>query len=199
MSCDVVMPISDIVKEVKNQLNLKDYVKTNDGVANNLTLKGGLTIDGTAKADLCDALQECLGNEIKTFNLAGETLTISMTDGTIFPVDLSKFVTDQEAQSLADDIKRAITDDYLVSADLDGNYLTMVMKSGRTHEVDLSGVDNDVSIRSITLVGNNLEVTQTDGSKRTVSLATFANTPVNLGNRAIANDGRTVLGHFVNP
>lgn len=199
MSCDVVMPISDIVKEVKKQLNLKEYVKTNDGVANNLTLKGGLTIDGATKADLCDALQECLGNEIKTFNLAGETLTISMTDGTIFPVDLSKFVTDQEAQSLADDIKRAITDDYLVSADLDGNYLTMVMKSGRTHEVDLSGVDNDVSIRSITLVGSNLEVTQTDGSKRTVSLATFANTPVNLGNRAIANDGRTVLGHFVNP
>lgn len=175
MSCNVVMPISDIVKEVKKQLNLNEYAKTNDSVANNLTLKGGLTIDGATKADLCDALQGCLGNEIKTFNLAGETLTISMTDGTIFPVDLSKFVTDQETQSLADALQAQIKDDFLATAVLRGTQLHMTMNSGLTRTVDLSELAKDSTVGGMVMDGTTLVVNLTDGTQQRIDLNRFAN------------------------
>lgn len=198
MSCDVSLPISDIVKEVKNLLNLDSYVKSQDGEATNLILKGGVTLDAQTVDDLCDALSGCLGNAIKAVTLTGEILTITTGGGDMFPVDLSKFVTDVEVKNLADGIKAAITDDYLVSSSLDNDLLTLVMKSGRTHTVSLASMDSDVSIRSMSIVGNELVVVQTDGTTKRVDLAKFVNTPVAIGNRALANDGKTVLGYWVN-
>lgn len=198
MSCDVSLPITDIVKEVKELLKLDDYVKSQGGVATDLVLKGGVTLDAATVDDLCDALAECLGNDVKSFSLAGEVLNLTTTQGDRFSVDLSKFVSDTEAKNLADDIRAAITDDYLVSSSLDNDLLTLVMKSGKTHTVSLTAMDTDVSIRSMAVVANELVVTQTDGSIKHVDLSKFVTTPVTTGNRAMANDGTTVLGNWVN-
>ena len=100
MSCNDSIPISDIVAAVAEQLS-KQYVANEDGVANNLTLKGDVALDSTAKASLCKALSDCFDDKhVSEFRLNGSDLEIILTDGTIKTVDLSvfntpdKFVTD---------------------------------------------------------------------------------------------------------
>ena len=73
MACNVQIPVDDIAEEVKQLLNLDQYVKQNNGTANNLTLKGGVTLDSETKRDLCDALSDCFDDKFVEKN--GGTLT----------------------------------------------------------------------------------------------------------------------------
>ena len=209
MSCNVQIPVDDIAEEVKQLLDLDQYVKQDNGTANNLTLKGDLALDKTATASLCEALEGCIKDAIaeaeaeaeattvKSFELLGEQLRITMTDGATFPVDLSKFTTDAEAAKIAEDINKLITDDHLVSATLNGETLVMTMKSGKQISVPLSGLSKDVYLSSGTVQGNNLVLTKNDGTTVTIDLAQFANVAPTAGNTAVANDGATVLGKFL--
>ena len=211
MSCNDSLPISDIVAAVAEQLS-KQYVAKEDGVAKDLTLKGDIALDSAATASLCEALEDCIEDTIseafknqqtpdsltiKSFELLGEQLRITMSDGSTFPVDLSKFTTDAEAAKIADDIKKLITDDHLTSATLNGETLVMTMKSGKQISVPLSGLGDDVYLASGAVQGNNLVLTKNDGTKVTINLEQFANAPVAVGNTALANDGHTVLGKFL--
>ena len=65
MSCNDSIPISDIVAAVAEQLS-KQYVANEDGVARDLTLKGGVTLDSATKRDLCDALSNCFDDKFVT-------------------------------------------------------------------------------------------------------------------------------------
>ena len=209
MSCNVQIPVDDIAEEVKQLLDLDQYVKQDNGTANNLTLKGDLALDKAATASLCEALEGCIKDAIaeaeaeaeattvKSFELLGEQLRITMTDGTTFPVDLSKFTTDAEAAKIAEDINKLITDDHLVSATLNGETLVMTMKSGKQISVPLSGLSKDVYLSSGTVQGNNLVLTKNDGTTVTIDLAQFANVAPTAGNIAVANDETTVLGKFL--
>ena len=203
MSCNDSIPISDIVAAVAEQLS-KQYVAKEDGVAKNLTLKGDVALDSTAKASLCAALDTCIKDliaseaaTIKSFELVGEQLRITMTDGTTFPVDLSQFITATEAVKIADDIKKQIVDVHLVSAELFGDTLLMTMSNGKQLKVPLTGLGDDVHLASGTVQGNNLVLTKNDGTKVTINLEQFANVAPTAGNTALANDGRTVLGKFL--
>ena len=214
--CGTTVPINEIVAAVAaqlaNQQPKTEYVAKEDGVAKNLTLKGDVALDQAATASLCEALENCINDAItealknqptpkpltiKSFELLGEQLRITMADGSTFPVDLSKFTTDAEAAKIADDIKKLITDDHLVSATLNGETLVMTMKSGKQISVPLSGLGDDVYLASGTVQGNNLVLTKNDGTKVTINLEQFANTPVAVGNTAVANDEKTVLGKFL--
>ena len=204
MACNVQIPVDDIAEEVKQLLNLDQYVKQNNGTFNNPTLKGGVTLDSAATASLCDALENCItdlieseAGTITSFELIGEQLRITMANGSTFPVDLSKFTTDAEAAKIAEDIKKQATDDHLVSSTLNGETLVMTMKSGKQINVPLSGLSKDVYLASGTVQGNNLVLTKNDGTKVTIDLAQFANTPPAAGNTAVANDEKTVLGKFL--
>ena len=209
MACNVQIPVDDIAEEVKQLLDLDQYVKQDNGTANNLTLKGDLALDKAATASLCEALEGCIKDAIaeaeaeaeattvKSFELLGEQLRITMTDGTTFPVDLSKFTTDAEAAKIAEDINKLITDDHLVSATLNGETLVMTMKSGKQISVPLSGLSKDVYLSSGTVQGNNLVLTKNDGTTVTIDLAQFANVAPTAGNIAVANDETTVLGKFL--
>ena len=211
MSCNDSLPISAIVSAVAEQLS-KQYVASENGVAKDLTLKGDVALDSAAKASLCAALDTCIDNAIteviskqespepltiKSFELLGEQLRITMSDGSTFPVDLSKFTTDAEAAKIADDIKKLITDDYLASATLNGETLVMTMKSGKQINVPLSGLSKDVNLESGAVQGNNLVLTKSDGTKVTINLEQFANVAPTAGNTAVANDEKTVLGKFL--
>ena len=204
MACNDSIPMSDIVAAVAAQL-AKQYVASENGVAKDLTLKGGVTLDSATKRDLCEALEDCIkdliaeaeATTIKSFELLGEQLRITMTNGTIFPVDLSQFVTATEAVKIADDIKKSITDDYLVSASLTGETLVMTMNSGKQIRVPLTGLSKDVNLSSGTVQGNNLVLTKSDGTQVTINLEQFANVAPTAGNIALANDEKTVLGKFL--
>ena len=216
MACNDSIPISDITTAVAEQLS-KQYVAKEDGVAKDLTLKGDVTLDSAAKASLCEALEACIEDvisealknqptsnqptpnplTIKSFELLGEQLRITMSDGSTFPVDLSKFATDAEAAKIAEDINKLVTDDHLVSATLNGETLVMTMKSGKQISVPLSGLSKDVSLSSGTVQGNNLVLTKNDGTTVTIDLAQFANVAPTAGNIAVANDETTVLGKFL--
>ena len=177
-------------------------VTVEDGVAKNLTLKGGVALDQAATASLCEALEDCIEDAItealknqptpkpltiKSFELLGEQLRITMPDGSTFPVDLSKFTTDAEAAKIADDIKKLITDEHLVSAALNGGTLVMTMKSGKQLNVPLSGLGKDVHLSSGTVQGNNLVLTKSDGTEVTIDLGQFANTQPAVGQDIVNN------------
>ena len=65
MSCNDSIPISDIVAAVAEQLS-KQYVAIVNGVARDLTLKGGVTLDSATKRDLCEALSNCFDDKFVT-------------------------------------------------------------------------------------------------------------------------------------
>ena len=170
-------------------------------------LKGDVALDATAKASLCEALEDCIedaiananakATTIKSFELVGEQLRITMTDGTTFPVDLSQFTTAAEAAKIADDIKKQIVDIHLVSAELSGDILLMTMSDGKQLKVPLTGLSKDVYLSSGTVQGNNLVLTKSDGSTVTINLEQFANVAPTAGNVVLANDEKTVLGKFL--
>lgn len=207
--CGTTVPINEIVAAVAAQLNNQqpktEYVAKEDGVAKNLTLKGDVALDTAATASLREALEDCIkdliaeaeATTIKSFELIGDQLRITMTDGTPFSVDLSQFVTATEAVKIADEIKKLINDDYLVSASLTGETLIMTMNSGKQLRVPLTGLSKDVNLASGTVQGNNLVLTKSDGSKVTINLEQFANVAPTAGNIALANDEKTVLGKFL--
>lgn len=65
MSCNDSIPISDIIAAVAEQLS-KQYVASESGVARDLTLKGGVTLDSATKRDLCEALSNCFDDKFVT-------------------------------------------------------------------------------------------------------------------------------------
>lgn len=207
--CGTTVPINEIVAAVAaqlaNQQPKTEYVAKEDGVVKNLTLKGDVALDATAKASLCEALEDCIkdaiaetkNTTIKSFELIDEQLRITMSDGTTFPVDLSQFTTAVEATNIAETIKRTITDEHLVSSSLQGDVLVMVMSSGRQIHVPLTGLGSDVNVAGGQVQGNTLVLTKNDGSSVQIDLSQFANAPVAVGNTALANDGVTVLGKFL--
>ena len=205
--CGTTVPLNEIVAAVTaslaNQQPKTEYVEKEDGIAKNLTLKGDVALDATAKASLCEALEDCIKDliaetgSIKSFEVLGEQLRITMPDGTIFPVDLSQFVTATEAVKITDEIKKVINDDYLKTATLNGETLIMTMNSGKQLRVPLTGLSKDVNLSSGTVQGNNLVLTKSDGAKVTINLEQFANVAPTAGNVALANDERTVLGKFL--
>lgn len=205
--CGTTVPINEIVAEVAaqlaNQQPKTESIAKEDGIAKNLTLKGDVSLDSAAKASLCEALEDCIKDliaetgSIKSFEVLGEQLRITMPDGTIFPVDLSQFVTATEAVKITDEIKKVINDDYLKTATLNGETLIMTMNSGKQLRVPLTGLSKDVNLSSGTVQGNNLVLTKSDGTKVTINLGQFANVAPTAGNVALANDERTVLGKFL--
>ena len=205
--CGTTVPLNEIVAAVAaqlaNQQPKTESVAKEDGIAKNLTLKGDVSLDSAAKASLCEALEDCIKDliaetgSIKSFEVLGEQLRITMPDGTIFPVDLSQFVTATEAVKITDEIKKVINDDYLKTATLNGETLIMTMNSGKQLRVPLTGLSKDVNLSSGTVQGNNLVLTKSDGTKVTINLEQFANVAPTAGNVALANDERTVLGKFL--
>lgn len=63
-SCGPNIALSDLAEEIKKLLNLDSFVKTDSGVANNITLKGDITMDTAAKAAMCANMAQCIADAI---------------------------------------------------------------------------------------------------------------------------------------
>ena len=113
MACNVQIPVDDIAEEVKQLLDLDQYVKQDNGTANNLTLKGGVTLDSATKQDLCEALANCFeDNYVVSFARKGNDLTITLDGGESYSVSLSDLATKQdivEVNKAIDNAKQAAT------------------------------------------------------------------------------------------
>ena len=113
MACNVQIPVDDIADEVKQLLNLDQYVKQDNGTANNLTLKGGVTLDSATKQDLCEALANCFDdNYVVSFTRSGSDLTITLDGGQSYSVSLSDLASKQEVAKVnqaVEDAKQSAT------------------------------------------------------------------------------------------
>lgn len=175
MSCNVTLPLSDIIQRVLDNINMEAKLDSDSGVANDLTLRGTVTLDRTAKASLCSTLADCVGDTLQSFTLQGDSLQLTTADGGVFNVDLSGFMTDADGKRLADQLRATLKDDYLATSELRGNQLRLIMKSGLVRKVDLSEFARDSTIDNMTMQGNNLVITLTDGTTKTINLSQFAN------------------------
>lgn len=95
MTCNVQIPLDDIIAEVKKDLDLSKYVSTTDGTAKNLTLKGGITLDSATKQDLCEALSNCFADKhVQDFTLndARTHLVLTLSSGETFRVSREELV-----------------------------------------------------------------------------------------------------------
>lgn len=78
------------------------FVSATGGVAVDLTIKGSVSLDNTAKAALCDSLSDCSGDVFVTdASISGQEITMTLSDGTSKSIqlpetpahDLSNYVT----------------------------------------------------------------------------------------------------------
>lgn len=108
MACNVQIPVDDIAEEVKQLLNLDQYVKQDNGTANNLTLKGGVTLDSATKQDLCEALSNCFDdNYVVSFTRKGSDLTITLDGGESYSVSLSDLASKQDVATVNQAVEAA--------------------------------------------------------------------------------------------
>lgn len=69
MSCNISIPMEDIIEAVQGEL-AKEFISIDNGVGNNTTLnspniKGDVTFDSAARDALCSALAECVDEKLK--------------------------------------------------------------------------------------------------------------------------------------
>ena len=124
MSCEVSIPIDSITTEVVKSLALDSYVKADEGVVSNITIKGGITLAPEVVSSLCQQLRGCLtGTKVANVALNGDALTLTLTDGEKFVVDLSKYATDTDLGSLELRLTK-LNSDLLSVLDTKGEELT---------------------------------------------------------------------------
>lgn len=142
MSCNDSIPMSDIVAAVAAQLS-KQYVASENGVAKDLTLKDGVTLDSATKRDLCEALENCINDAITddyltSAALNGETLVMNMKSGKQITVPLS---------GLGDDVS-------LASGTVQGNNLVLTKNDGTKVTINLEQFANTPPAVGNTAVAN---------------------------------------------
>lgn len=189
MACSVNVPISDIVEVLKNdhldtfvnailaKLNVEDsdFVKLDGGTATNLTIRGSLLLDSTAKKDLCDIVKSCTNdsdcgceekdpcceedkhtNKFYIDKTKGQII-IELSDGTRFSISKAELV------SLLGDNSGKPS-----SVTLEGNTLVFTYPDGSTTKVDLSPVNKNTYPVSGEVVGTDFVLKLNDGT--TVSI-----------------------------
>lgn len=101
MPCEVSIPVDTIADEVAKSLALDSFVKTDNGVASNIILKGSVTLAPEVVSSFCQQLRNCFADtKVANVALSGDVLTLTLTDGVKFTVDLTKYATDADLNSL---------------------------------------------------------------------------------------------------
>ena len=138
----------------------------------------GATIDGVAVnsvlADAVTSLNNVFtntsafrtsgggGNDVSALALAGNTLTLTLTDGTTFPVDVTTLGVD--------------TNSFVGSGALTGTTLILTLSDSTTVNIDASSlaIDENVTVSSGTVTGTDLVLTMSDSSTVTVGMSALA-------------------------
>lgn len=211
MSCGINIPLSSVVEEIINSygdvlaqhiangLDLSKFTPADGGIANNLTLKGGVTLDPTTVTALCGYLQECIednielppDNHVQEFAIdnANNLLAIRMKGGEVYSVskeELEAWLSFNGGG--AGGIKGGVLNDKTI---------TITNNDDSTVDIDVSGL-TDVKLSKGAINGNSLRLEQTDGSAVEVDLSAFkptTTTDTHVARGEIVN-GNTIRLHL---
>lgn len=157
MSCGVNIPLSSVVEAIVNDyadVFVGEILKRvslhnstiNNGTFTDATIRGGLTLDDTAKGALCSALQDCIAtkiqdelgcerdNHVTDFTLTDKHLVITLKFGEVFRIS---------KQELADFIGNITNNSGGITGGTLTNNTTITVnnKDGSTATIDISGLD----------------------------------------------------------
>lgn len=159
MSCEIHIPIQEIVDEVIKQANLGQYLPKQDGVATNLTLQGGVTLDTRTVEDFCRQLHDCFkDSHVASFERVQDSLILKLNDGTEFSVDLSMYALVNDITNLGTQLRQLIQE-LTDKVNTDINFLRQQLINGdnanreRIDQVSLDLVkqinDGDLELRDL--------------------------------------------------
>ena len=187
MSCGVNIPLSSVVEAIVNDyadVFVGEILKRvslhnstiNNGTFTDATIRGGLTLDDTAKGALCSALQDCIAtkiqdelgcerdNHVTDFALTDKHLVITLKFGEVFRIS---------KQELADFIGNITNNSGGITGGTLTNDTTITVdnKDGSTATIDISGLDLG-GITGGTLTNNTtITVNNKDGSTATIDIS----------------------------
>lgn len=171
MAC-LNLPLDDIIEAIKSHINTDDTggVASVDGVATNITLKGNVLLDSSAKASLCKSLANCL-NERSTssFSLEGNNIVLKSFNGDKITLDrnaLAQFL----AEATSDLVTESEISDLKLLVDSVRANLTNLGGSITTLQNELASIPVEKFLSTATLVNKSLHLTLNSGEIKQVDM-----------------------------
>lgn len=221
MSCGVNIPLSDLVEliirdyadafaqEIIQRLDLSSYLTEDklkhikDNTLENITLKGTVTVDNTAKEELCKALSECVNTKIDTkleqkaaadnyvqeFSIdnTNDLLIIRMKQGEEFSVSREELEAWLRLKGGGGGGSR------LERGSLDGTVLNLTNSDKSVVTVDLASlISPDTHLQTMELQSNELVLTLTNGTVLRQDLSTILPNKTDLHLRSGVLTGTTL-------
>ena len=203
MSCNDSLPISDIVAAVAEQLS-KQYVAIVNGVARDLTLKGGVTLDSATKRDLCDALSNCFDDKFVTdfaIDATQSNIVLTLNSGEKHHISKEELAAFLKSELQGVDGEKGPQGPQGPKGDKGDKGDTG--PQGPQGPVGPKGDKGDTPTLDLKLEGNNLSLV-VDGVEDTVTLPTTGGTPLTITDLNVdgfsdpSGDGiNFYLGYFV--
>ena len=193
MSCGVNIPLSSVVEAIVNDYAdvfvgeiLKrvslDKSTIANGTLTDVTIRGGLTLDDTAKGALCSALQDCIAAKIQdelgcerdnhvvdfAIDKANDRITITLKFGEKFHISRAELATWIGGNS------GGIKSGTLI-IDGDTQTIRVTNNDNSTVDIDVSALkDQNTFVRSGSVVGTQLNLVRTDGQTVSIDMSGFS-------------------------
>lgn len=193
MSCGVNIPLSSVVEAIVNDYadvfvgEILKRVSLNNSTINNgtltdVTIRGGLTLDDTAKGELCSALQDCIATKIQdelgcerdnhvvdfVIDKANDRITISLKFGEKFHISRAELAAWIGGNSGG--IKSG-----MLIIDGDTQTIRVTNNDNSTVDIDVSALkDQNTFVRSGSVVGTQLNLVRTDGQTVSIDMSGFS-------------------------
>ena len=193
MSCGVNIPLSSVVEAIVNDYadvfvgEILKRVSLNNSTINNgtftdVTIRGGLTLDDTAKGALCSALQDCIATKIQdelgcerdnhvvdfVIDKANDRITITLKFGEKFHISRA------ELAAWIGGNGGGIKSGTLI-IDGDTQTIRVTNNDNSTVDIDVSALkDQNTFVRSGSVVGTQLNLVRTDGQTVSIDMSGFS-------------------------
>lgn len=193
MSCGVNIPLSSVVEAIVNDYadvfvgEILKRVSLNNSTINNgtltdVTIRGGLTLDDTAKGALCSALQDCIATKIQdelgcerdnhvvdfAIDKTNDRITITLKFGEKFHISRA------ELAAWIGGNGGGIKSGTLI---IDGDTQTIRVTNNDNSivDIDVSELkDQNTFVRSGSVVGTQLNLVRTDGQTVSIDMSGFS-------------------------
>lgn len=193
MSCGINIPLSSVVEaiindyadvfvgEILKRVSL-DNSTINNGTLTDVTIRGGLTLDDTAKGELCSALQDCIATKIQdelgcerdnhvvdfVIDKANDRITITLKFGEKFHISRAELAAWIGGNS------GGIKSGTLI-IDGDTQTIRVTNNDNSTVDIDVSALkDQNTFVRSGSVVGTQLNLVRTDGQTVSIDMSGFS-------------------------
>ena len=193
MSCGVNIPLSSVVEAIVNDYadvfvgEILKRVSLNNSTINNgtftdVTIRGGLTLDDTAKGALCSALQDCIATKIQdelgcerdnhvvdfVIDKVNDRITITLKFGEKFHISRA------ELAAWIGGNGGGIKSGTLI-IDGDTQTIRVTNNDNSTVDIDVSALkDQNTFVRSGSVVGTQLNLVRTDGQTVSIDMSGFS-------------------------